>query len=235
MLSGRTNVLITTFKDMASSITLRREMLEAIQHKFPSIQRREDMVWDSISTTNLPVSIPQTRKTQRLDDSADLDDEELSADDDIMKRYWTFLREKYKSQTDYVSCLQESNMGIIPNNWVVVSISATDDKSTLVVSRQRSNREPLIFCVPLRGRRDSDDDEHLTFEDALTELKDVILASDGGTRRAADIKPDDKEGKLAWWAERKQLDQRLKELLENIEFCWLGAFKVIFLMSLGFR
>ncbi|KAJ3513288.1 hypothetical protein NMY22_g15087 [Coprinellus aureogranulatus] len=30
-----------------------------------------------------------------------------------------------------------------------------------------------------------------------------------------------------WWKGRHALDLRLKELLENIEFCWLGAFKTI--------
>ena len=34
------------------------------------------------------------------------------------------------------------------------------------------------------------------------------------------------QAKIAWWDSRKQLDQRMKDLVENIEFCWLGAFKV---------
>ena len=51
-------------------------------------------------------------------------------------------------------------------------------------------------------------------------------------RRASEIiKSDDRDAKAAWWAERKQLDLRMKGLVENIEFCWLGAFKVCLFSS----
>jgi separase len=50
--------------------------------------------------------------------------------------------------------------------------------------------------------------------------------SDQGTKDAIHVKPDDDEARAAWWKQRAELDSRLKTLLENIEFCWFGAFKV---------
>ena len=62
--------------------------------------------------------------------------------------------------------------------------------------------------------------------DAVGELREIIRQSDQGTREAANVNKDDRKERAAWWANRSALDKRLKELLENIEFCWLGAFKV---------
>lgn len=63
-------------------------------------------------------------------------------------------------------------------------------------------------------------------EDALHELREIVRLSDEGTRRAVHVKSDDPQARADWWAERAALDKRLQALLENIEFCWLGAFKV---------
>jgi separase len=66
----------------------------------------------------------------------------------------------------------------------------------------------------------------LGLQEALTELFEIVRLSDEGTRNAKHVKKDDPAARAAWWKERVALDTRLKTLLENIEFCWLGAFKV---------
>ncbi|TDL24888.1 hypothetical protein BD410DRAFT_766456 [Rickenella mellea] len=221
-------VVAATLLDIASSVTLRREMIETIPRKFEHMQRQDDMAWPVMSTDGSPIVVTQPSRNPRFDDSMEIDEDDSSISGDAATRtYWEFILQKYQAQNFDVSSLTISETDQLPHNWVVVSIGVTEDKSTLLVSRQRPRHEPQIFCVPLKGRRDSDEDGQLTFDDALKELKDIIRASDDGTRRAVDINADDKEGKTAWWAERKLLDQRLKELLENIEFCWLGAFKTI--------
>ena len=96
----------------------------------------------------------------------------------------------------------------------------------MFVTRQRARQRPLIFCLPLKGRREGQEDEHLTYDDAITELKEIIRLSDEGAQQAGGVKKDDKAGRVAWWKGRTDLDKRLKELLTDIEFCWLGAFKV---------
>lgn len=117
-------------------------------------------------------------------------------------------------------------MSQFPPHWTVVYVSLTPDKSTLFISRQNISSEPLMFCVPLKGRRESDGEEHLTFDDAVKELAEIIRLSNQGTRNAVNVRNDDPQARTARWAERNVLDKRMQALLENIEFCWLGAIKV---------
>ena len=70
-----------------------------------------------------------------------------------------------------------------------------------------------------------DDEEYLSFDDALSEMGEIIRLSNESTKSAVNIK-NDPEARQNWWKERAGLDTRLKELLQSIEFCWLGGFKV---------
>jgi len=212
--------------DASSAITLRREMLEAIQYKFPSVQF-DDLEWPLMTPSGSPLPRKRSSRFRRLRTSSA---EEASEDDDDpnarMTAYWDSIRETYAEQTLDTSLLSTTAMSQFPSHWTVVHISLTPDKSTLFISRQNVSSEPLMFCVPLKGRRESDEDEHLTFDDAIKELAEIIRLSDQGTRNAVNVRNDDPRARAAWWAERNTLDKRMQELLENIEFCWLGAFKV---------
>ena len=98
----------------------------------------------------------------------------------------------------------------------------------MFVARQRPKQNALVFCVPLKeSRREDESEEHLTVQDALNELKEIVRLNDETTKQAVHVKTQDREARASWWAQRTELDKRLQELLENIEFCWLGAFKVI--------
>ncbi|RAL59739.1 hypothetical protein DID88_000370 [Monilinia fructigena] len=70
------------------------------------------------------------------------------------------------------------------------------------------------------------DEEVFGFEQGKCELLDIIDSakanSHSGPSRTG------RDAKLAWWAEREELDSRLKGLLENIEKVWLGGFAGIF-------
>jgi separase len=212
--------------DASSAITLRREMLEAIQHKFPSAQF-DDFEWPLMTPSGSPLPRKKPSNFLRLRTSST----EEASDDDVdsnasMKAHWNSIRETHAEQTLDTSLLSTTPKSQFPPHWTVVHISLTPDKSTLFISRQNVSSEPLIFCVPLKGRRESDEDEHLTFDDAVKELAEIIRLSDQGTRNAVNVRNDDPQARAAWWAERNTLDKRMQELLENIEFCWLGAFKV---------
>lgn len=213
---------------MAASITIRRELLEAISFKSITLDRQDDEKWPTEPPVEVPVkansrSKPSVRGlfAQLSDDS----DDESSLEDSTMHKYWEFISKKHKISSYVTGVNSMSDINGLPNKWMVISITLTEDKNALLISRQLQNHEPIVFCIPLRGRRD-DDEEHFTYDDAIAELRDIIRSSDEGTKRALDIQTNDKKGKAAWWMERKQLDERLKELVGNIEFCWLGAFKV---------
>lgn len=98
----------------------------------------------------------------------------------------------------------------------------------MLFSRQRPNREPLIFYVPLErhGRKEENTDEQFTYHDAMQQFEEILRESNLSAKNARDVPPQDRGAKAAWWAHRVSLDKRLRELLENMEFCWLGAFKV---------
>jgi separase len=73
------------------------------------------------------------------------------------------------------------------------------------------------------------EDDGLGVTDALEELSDILRSSDTTTAKAASMIAAGeqlKEEKMEWWKERKELDDRLMELLERIDVAWLGGFKV---------
>jgi separase len=153
-----------------------------------------------------------------------------------LKQYWDFILAKYEVGSSTPSDFSHSKtISLLPDHWTVVTINVTEDKNTLFISRQRASKEPLVFSVPLTGRREDDacdGDGHFTLERALEELNDIVKLSNEGTREAITVQKDKPEAKAAWWKTRIELDGRMKELLENIEFCWLGAFKVNFFEAL---
>jgi hypothetical protein len=114
----------------------------------------------------------------------------------------------------------------LPDGWSVVTINLTDDQNTLFVSRQQVNREPIVFAIALnrQSKKEEDEDEQFTFETATNELRNIIQTSDETARNAKNI--DTREGRIEWWNTRKALDKRLETLLHEIEYAWLGAFKV---------
>ncbi|KAF5357177.1 hypothetical protein D9756_006793 [Leucocoprinus leucothites] len=236
------HVLVSRLLDASAALTLRREMLEAIHHKFPRSPGADDMQWPLITAEGalLPSSVTGTNLAarKRVNISVDSEDED---DEDVfdleatspLKKYWESVRARYRSYSLSSSALSSSQMEKVPSNWTVIHINVTEDKNTLFVSRQEGGAEGdgLVFSVPLKSRRDSgsgdEEDEYLTFNDAMHELREIVRLSDEGTKAAVHVKPDDDEARAAWWKQRSELDSRMKNLLENIEFCWFGAFKTI--------
>ncbi|KAI6000295.1 peptidase family C50-domain-containing protein [Pisolithus orientalis] len=232
-------LLATCLLDTSSAITLHREMLEAIRHKFPDWNGRDDLQWPLPRASDSPLGLlptasdfkgsPTTRYPIRASSfsSASSGGSESATASDSLLAYWEALQERYTSATVSPSGFAglSSEISKLPKNWTAIHIILTPDKSTMFLSRV-SSASSLIFCLPLHSRSDSDE-QHLTLDEALAEFRDIVRLSDEGTRRAVHVRNDDRAHIAAWWAERAALDKRLQELLENIEFCWLGGFKAI--------
>lgn len=211
-------------------------MLIAIRHKIPSEGYLDDLEWPLLAEDGTVLPRLSTSKSNAVLSLSDSEDEETPGDclarDRAVKAYWESIRTKYQSQILEFSTLSSSRATGLPANWTIISISVTHDNGTLFISRQEGGTkptDPLIFCVPLNGRRDhgnGEDDEQLSFETATGELEDIVHSSNESTKAAINIKPDDEEARSNWWKQRGQLDDRMRELMENIEYCWLGAFKV---------
>ncbi|KAH7913084.1 peptidase family C50-domain-containing protein [Hygrophoropsis aurantiaca] len=232
--SGKDSPLLAArLLDASSAITLRRELLEVIEYKFLDPNDFDDLSWPLMTPNGSPLPRPklvtqnQSRFNRPAFNSGSESDNDEPPPNEPLKSYWDAIRAKHNSQSFDPTDLATTSLETLPRNWTVVNISLTKDKSTMFVCRQRAQSEPLVFCVPLKGRRETEDDEHLAFEDALNELQEIVKLSDLGTRQAVHVKNDDPQARAAWWKDRISLDKQMQELLENIEFCWLGAFKTI--------
>ncbi|KAG8981364.1 hypothetical protein FRB90_007306, partial [Tulasnella sp. 427] len=226
---GQNNAVIAAgLLDVSAAVTLRREMLECIDNKFPNITQASDVGWPSMNVNGSPLP-PSHTLARRLLFTQDSDEDDEDGDEMNLQSYWQTVKKRYRTEILDPAGLACPIVDMLPEHWTVVNISVTDDKQTLFISRQRARCEPLIFCLPLdrQGRRELGDDEEepLTYERAIEELQDIIRLNDETAKNAKDIQ--DKEGRAGWWSDRGKLDVRLRELLENIEFCWLGAFKTI--------
>ncbi|KAI0777838.1 peptidase family C50-domain-containing protein [Trametes elegans] len=227
----QTPVLAAQLLDISTVTTLRREMLDVIRHKFLNMNAMDDLQWPLITPNGSPLPPqPKTRQISRFSHSilSDSDDDEPMDDVDL-KTYWEAVAKRYEAQCFDAAKMSVNEVDQLPPHWTVVNVSVTEDRHTMFVTRQRAGRKPLIFCLPLKGRREGQEDENLTYEDAIEELREIIRLSDEGTRQAAGVKKDDRDARMAWWKTRSELDERLRQLLGDIEFCWLGAFKTIFI------
>ena len=196
--------------DASAAITLHRELIDFIDQKFPEVST-EDLNWPSASG-HIGMATVDT-------------DEDTAMD---LRAYWKSVRDRYQSNHCLENPVSTSQVDLLPANWTVVNISITADKSTMLLARQRPQSEPLLFCVPLErhGRGDESADEQFLFDDAMHQLDGILQESDQSAKDAKNVPSEDRDAKAAWWARRVALDRRLRDLLDNIEFCWLGAFKV---------
>ena len=193
--------------DHCSAVTLRRELLEAILNKTP--RRLDDLSW--------PLPFSQKDATPPTLDFIDADhDHERPAG----QTAWGRIAARHEAAS-----LEQQPVSTLPASCCVITINVSDDLTTLFISRRSSDDGPIVFSLPLdrQGRREGEE-EHFSFSDATEELAEIIGKSNDTARNAKDV--DSKQGKLDWWAERRSLDKRMEELLNNIEFCWLGAFRV---------
>jgi separase len=167
-------------------------------------RREDEMVW--------PAQVSEVAAAQsHINDVDDVDHDER-------------VGRRHQGRPD-CGLFDQPDLSSMPDDWCAISI--TEHQTTMFISRSQRNRQPVIFTLPLdrQGKRE-EEEECFTLDAALTELRQIIRESDTTARGARDVDQTDKAAKTQWWADRKALDRRLQELLDSIEFCWLGAFKV---------
>jgi separase len=208
--------------DAAAAPTLRRELLESIQTKLLANTVKDVLEWPN-GVIEAPSATRESRKS-RLGFSQLLED----SPSDIYKSYWTTIKARYERQ-DPREAAKLPDVDLLPENWTIVTICVPDSKDFLYISRVKTNREPQAVRLPLIRNNKLDPNgklHHLSFDNAMEELKDIIVSSNLNGQTATQIANREKAVRAAWWSERTSLDSRLRILLENIEFCWFGPFKV---------
>ena len=184
---------------------MQRELLEAIEYKFRV--EVDDIKW------------------LQIDDRPKVDEALLDIDDGRQLRaYWAEVKERHSA--NHFLNLDAYDLSPLPSSWAVISINVTDDHNTMFISRHQKGHQPLVFCLPLdrQSRRECDEEDVFSFDAGAKELRTIITESDTMAKAAKGI--TERAARAAWWTYRYDLDRRMKSLVESIEFCWLGAFKV---------
>src|SRR5690606_3467103 len=121
---------------------------------------------------------------------------------------------------------QEEYINFIPDNWAAVSLSLSENKEELFITRFEAHETPFLVRLPLTRHNDRDDyEEVFDYKDGIQELQEIIKLVEESTHNAKITQTGNKEEIKNWWNEREELDARMKELLNNIEHCWLGGFR----------
>jgi separase len=160
--------------------------------------------------------------TRELDAEA----EEDVTTDAALVTFWEDVRTRHQARSFLSPDGPSYDLSVLPKTWAIISISVTEDRNTMFISRHQNGHDPLVFCLPLdrQSKREGEEEDVFTFDAGIIELKEIIRLSEECSAAGAGVNTT--EGKAAWWATKRALDERLKQMIDNVEFCWLGAFKV---------
>lgn len=201
----------------STSIGLHREILEAIEGKFlePDLK---SLGWPTLDGSFLKNS----QTTHKVDPDAE---EDITTDPALVK-FWEGVRTRHEARSFLSTDGPSYDLSVLPKTWAIVSISVTEDRNTMFISRHQNGHEPLVFCLPLdrQSKREGEEEDVFTFDAGINELKEVIRLSEECSAAGKGVTTT--EGKADWWATKRALDKRMKQMIDNVEFCWLGAFKV---------
>jgi separase len=130
-------------------------------------------------------------------------------------------------QLSDITSFQRDYIDIIPSSWTAISISLSDSRNELTISKLQAGLNPFILRLPLVRNNSIDADEEVFgYAEGHSELMEIIQLANESAHDARDMTT--REAKKDWWRERETLDARLRDLLENIEKVWLGGFIGIF-------
>lgn len=142
-----------------------------------------------------------------------------SSEDSSRRTSLGFSTDLVKFQRDYVD--------IIPKTWATLSLSLSDNKHDLIITRLQAGQSPFVIRLPLERASSRDaDTEVFNFRQGKAALLEIIEAVNKTCHDTRDMTV--KTNKQAWWTDREDLDNQMKELVESIERDWLGGFRGIF-------
>ncbi|KAI9473965.1 MAG: peptidase family C50-domain-containing protein [Benjaminiella poitrasii] len=150
----------------------------------------------------------------------------LGLRDSWLQTHLKTLSERYEEESlpltneecgDSHQLLQDKFVNILPEHWTVCSVTLM--QNALYVVQLRRKETPFVLRLPL------DRHKGISYEEALAELRAIIQGSDETIHNSLNC--TEKSAIEAWWKRRKELDTRLKTLLEKMEQDWLSGFKGI--------
>lgn len=195
---------------MANGLTLRRDMQSCLKtKKNKSSQVPSDTKW--------PVS-DQDEQPNRFS-QADFNCPWLEGHLNTLSNLY---REEKELDTDE---FQEKFINILPVNWTVCSLTLDPINQDLYAVQMRTHETPFVVKIPFdRSTHRLNALGVISYKAAVTEFQEIIRGSDETIQNSNDCnEPSQVE---AWWNTRKDLDDRLKNLLDSIENQWFSGFKV---------
>ena len=234
--------------DSAISVTVRRDLLHAVQQKlrsrdvpidpnsWPTFNRFESVDDEDADQETEFLGRKMSRMT--LSKAASAHEENVEQQDAGTQRlkglsdFWEVVRSRHDVSQRATS---KADKDLLPGNWTVISMSFLKDRETLLVTRQTGGggpdeclaNDPAIYSLPLdrQSRREGEEGE-LTLRAAQEKLDEIVRMSNDGVHGAKDV--DGMDARKRWWSARRALDKELEELLAAMESTWLGAFKGVF-------
>ncbi|CAK7264517.1 separin protein [Sporothrix epigloea] len=126
-----------------------------------------------------------------------------------------------------ISRFQRDYIDIIPKDWSVVSMTLSENKHDLCITKLQAGQSPFVIRLPLERAVSHDaDNEVFDYQQGRAEVLEIVQSINESCHDARDMTV--KGAKSSWWTEREALDNRLKVLLDNIEQIWLRGFRGIF-------
>jgi len=194
--------------DFVGSLTIRREMLESIRTKSRIVGPGDETSW--------PSEVEEFKSAS--------DEMRIGSISGVDLKRWVDVASHYKE--DIGSPSRYRPLQALPTGWRVVSIHVAFDEDSLFLIQHNESCDPLGVKLPLdRFNRREGEDDLFTLKVALEELQSIVSQSNAATQRARHV--TERQDKISWWQERKELDIRMRQLVERIENDWLGACKGI--------
>ncbi|KAA1090974.1 hypothetical protein PGT21_019603 [Puccinia graminis f. sp. tritici] len=199
---------VAALLDFVCSLTIRREMVECIRAKSRVVGPGDDTSWPS------EVEVKESLLAGDEMRIASISGADLSRWQDVASHH----RHDIRSPATY------RPLQGLPTGWHVVSIHLAFEEDSLFIIQHNKTCNPLGVKLPLdRFNRREGEDELFTLKVALEELQAIVSKSNAATQRARHV--TGRQDKISWWQERKDLDTRMRNLVERIENDWLGACK----------
>ncbi|RUS29007.1 peptidase family C50-domain-containing protein [Jimgerdemannia flammicorona] len=211
--TNRVAIISAYYLEMSKGVSIRREMISCLEEKLRVKSSCDDLIW--------PKGF--------LDDDANSEnswssDSSSEANPEWHREHLNELLQAYNHEgIADETAFRKQFIDILPPHWIACSISIDIEKGDMYIVRMRVSEVPIVLRLPLKRQATREGEEGFGYTDALEELSAILENSNETTQVGKNCKTRDE--KLAWWKTRKELDDRMKDLLESIQSTWLGGFK----------
>ncbi|KAJ3405453.1 hypothetical protein CcCBS67573_g03431 [Chytriomyces confervae] len=147
--------------------------------------------------------------------------------EEITSMHSIYTREASWTPEDLASEVLER----LPASWTVVSLSADQDMDDLYITRfSGGSSTPTVLRLPMKRQAIREgEDNGFGLDAVLDEMSSIVSENNSTTKVASAVAAENREQtrqeKLDWWTARRELDERLRDLLGHVEKYWLGGFK----------